>query len=512
MTLPTRRSAGICLHVTSLPGNYGIGELGNYAHRFVDFLADSDLGIWQFLPLGPTAYGDSPYQPLSINAGNTMLIDIDTLLAEDLLTDEEVEPLTSLADDFVDYSALIPLKTQVLARAADRFLSEASEERHAAFNAFCATHDNSWLHDFALFQILKTLHNERAWPEWDERFRHRDPEALAILGKTAEQQIVAIKVAQFLFDEQWQRLKRHATSRKVRLFGDLPIYIALDSVDAWVHNELLLLDEDGQPTEVAGVPPDYFSEDGQLWGNPLYDWAYHEASGFRWWIDRMRRAMTLCDMVRIDHFRGFESYWAVPADADTARGGEWRKGPADKLFDAMRKHLGDLPIVAEDLGIITDEVDALRERQQFPGMKVLQFLIGEPDFSIEDIPEDCICYTGTHDNDTTAGWFHGGSGDLRSDTEISAIRRAVLALTDGREDTVARDLVRLALASPARIAMAPMQDYLDLGSTARFNTPGTTDDNWRWRLQSGALDEDLDAIIRCWIADSGRGNDAMLQS
>jgi 4-alpha-glucanotransferase len=298
----------------------------------------------------------------------------------------------------------------------------------------------------------------------------------------------------------------------VRLFGDLPIYIALDSVDAWVHNELLLLDADGQPTEVAGVPPDYFSEDGQLWGNPLYDWDYHEATGFGWWIERMRHAMTLCDMVRIDHFRGFESYWAVPASAETARGGEWRKGPADKIFDAMRDKLGVLPIVAEDLGIITDEVDALRERQQFPGMKVLQFLIGEEDFAIEDIPEDCVCYTGTHDNDTTAGWFQGGSGDLRSDSEISAIRRAVLALTDGREDTVARDLVRLALASPARIAMAPMQDYLDLGSTARFNTPGTTDHNWRWRLHGDALNTGLAELIRAWIADAGRGRAAMLQS
>ena len=511
MSLPDYRSAGICLHLTSLPGSYGIGELGSSARRFIDFLVRSELGIWQFLPVGPTAYGDSPYQPLSINAGNTLLIDVATLCAQGLLTNSEVAPLTRLPPNTVDFAALIPAKSQLLSLAAARFPSRASAERQQAFSRFCTDNDECWLHDFALFQVLKTMHLQQAWPEWNAKFRDRDTAALADIARTEQARIDEVKVLQFLFAEQWQALQHYAHDKNVRLFGDLPIYIALDSVDAWVHRELLLLDDEGRPLRVAGVPPDYFSEDGQLWGNPIYDWDYQERSGFKWWIERMRSAINLCDMVRIDHFRGFESYWSVPADADTARTGEWCKGPADRIFAAMRAELGSLPIVAEDLGIITDDVNALRERQNFPGMKVLQFLLEEPGFHIDAIPENCVCYTGTHDNDTSAGWLATRTAAL------STIAAAVIAGTGRLQDTgeqrspSAQDLVRLAFATPARIAIAPMQDFLNLGTEARFNIPGTTMNNWRWRMHQDALTDQLSAKIQSWVSTTHRGKNAMLQ-
>ncbi|HNP35132.1 MAG TPA: 4-alpha-glucanotransferase [Woeseiaceae bacterium] len=512
MALPEHRSAGICLHLTALPGAYGIGELGASAHRFIDFLSHAGMRIWQFLPTGPTAYGNSPYQPLSVFAGNPLLIDIEALLDESLLLPDEVAPLTELARNRVDFMALVPLKTQLIGRACRRFIERADPARHAKFDAFCDAHDKAWLHDFALFQTLKTLHHERAWPEWDEPVRQRDGAALAAFASQAQQSIMAAKVAQFLFAEQWQKLQEHAARRGVLLFGDVPIYIALDSVDAWANRKLLLLAANGQPLEVAGVPPDYFSDDGQLWGNPLYDWEFQASTNFEWWTDRLRYATAISDMLRIDHFRGFESYWAVPASSTTARDGQWRKGPGDAIFSAMHKALGDLPIVAEDLGMITEEVNELRERHRFPGMKVLQFLLEDPAYTIEQIPENSVCYTGTHDNDTTYGWFHGSPGDVRSAEQIMHTQQTVLATTGGAKETVVSDLIRLALASPARIAMFPMQDILNLPSDSRFNTPGTIGCNWQWRLRSGDLDAVLANRVREWVASSGRSAATVLQS
>tara|TARA_R110002049_G_scaffold54869_3_gene152330 strand:- start:4450 stop:5979 length:1530 start_codon:yes stop_codon:yes gene_type:complete len=509
LSLPDHRSAGVCLHLTSLPGNHGIGELGPSARRFIDFLARSGLSIWQFLPVGPTAYGDSPYQPLSINAGNTLLIDTEALCALGLLTDAEVASLTRLPADTVDFAALIPTKSNLLSLAAARFPRCASAAMQQAFGRFCSDNDERWLHDFALFQVLKTRHQQAAWPAWEAKFRDRDAAALADIARDEKPRIDETKVLQFLFAEQWQALQRYAHDNGVRLFGDLPIYIALDSVDAWAHRELLLLDDEGHPLQVAGVPPDYFSADGQLWGNPIYDWAYQERTGFKWWIGRMQSAIELCDIVRIDHFRGFESYWSVPADAETARTGEWCKGPADRIFTAMRAELGTLPIVAEDLGIITEDVNALRERQNFPGMKVLQFLLEEPGFSADAIPENCVCYTGTHDNDTSAGWL---ATTTVPPGEIKAAIMAATAYPAGAEaKPTAQDLVQLAFASPARIAIAPMQDFLNLGTEARFNIPGTTTNNWRWRMRHDALTGELSATIRGWVSAADRCKNAVLQ-
>ena len=504
-TLPRLRQAGIGLHITSLPGNYGIGEIGDAARAFIDAMIRMNLRVWQFLPLGPTAFGDSPYQPLSTFAGNELLIDTATLIRTGLLTSNEADSMLGLPTVVVDYGTLIPKKTALLQRAAGRFEAQANATLKSDFDRFMERHNSSWLHDYAVFRVLKTRHGERPWPEWEARFLRRESLALRSLHAEAATQIANIKIIQFLFHSQWQQLKNYAIERGVLLFGDMPIYIALDSSDAWANPELLSMDGDGRPGYVAGVPPDYFSEDGQLWGNPLYDWARHAADGYLWWIERLRQSAALADIVRIDHFRGFESYWSVPSSATTARTGEWRPGPRDAIFDAMRGALGELPIVAEDLGVITPEVDALRERHRIPGMKVLQFEVGNDKFDLAAIDENCVCYTGTHDNDTTIGWFNGSPDDRHSKKDIARSRKALLEITGGTGGSVHNDLIRLAFSSRARLAIAPMQDYLGLGSEARLNTPGTSGGNWRWRMQSEQLSPSLMDSTGQRVEDSGRG-------
>jgi 4-alpha-glucanotransferase len=502
--LPPGRQAGICLHITSLPGPYGIGEIGQHARQFIDAMQDMQLGVWQFLPTGPTAYGDSPYQPLSTFAGNELLIDIAELITLGFLTGEEVSELTTLPSDFVDYGALIPIKNRLLRLAAGRFEKKAGPELKQACDEFAEKNDKLWLHDYALFRILKTQHGERPWPEWDPKYVHRDPDALRQLELTADTEVADIKVIQFLFHYQWQLLRQYANERGVRLFGDMPICIALDSADAWAHPEILRIDRDGCPDYVAGVPPDYFSEDGQLWGNPLYAWDNHATNDYGWWIERLRASAEQADIVRIDHFRGFESYWSVPADSETARTGSWEPGPGDAIFDAMQRALGDLPIVAENLGVITPEVEELRARHKIPGMIVLQFDVVDEDFDLSGIPKNSVCYTGTHDNDTTIGWFLGSPDDIRSDHEIKETRQAVLQLTGGSAETVHTDLIKAAFSTDAKLAIAPLQDYLGLGSEARINTPGTSSNNWRWRVREDQLDNGVRGLVANLVSESGR--------
>ena len=504
VTMPRGRRAGVCLHVTSLPGPYGIGEIGAAARNFIDTMAAMGLSVWQFLPLGPTAYGDSPYQPLSSFAGNEMLIDIGELIEWGLLSEGEVTELTTLSDRYVDYGSLIPLKQLLLRKAATRFLAEPPNGLGPAYAGFCDEHDSAWLHDYALFRILKTQHGERPWPEWAPEFAKRDADALRKLEQTESKLVDVTKVVQFLFHYQWQQLREYAHTKGVRLFGDMPIYIALDSADAWAHTEILRVDERGRPSHVAGVPPDYFSEDGQLWGNPLYDWEHHARHGYRWWIERLRATLELVDIVRIDHFRGFEAYWSVPAEATTARDGTWEPGPNGAIFKAVEDALGSLPIVAEDLGVITPAVERLRDDFAMPGMHVLQFDVVDPDFSYENMRENSVCYTGTHDNDTTVGWFRGSPDDIRSDDEIRRTREAALQLTGGSADTIHCDFVRAAFNSNARLAIAPLQDFLGLGSEARINIPGTSANNWRWRLQDTQLTPELCDNIASMVRASGR--------
>ncbi len=503
-TLPSERRAGVCLHISSLPGPYGIGEIGPDARAFIDTMNSMELAVWQFLPTGPTAYGDSPYQPLSTFAGNEMLISIGDLLGMGLLVEQEVEELTTLPESFVDYGALIPIKNRLLDIAAHRFLDRAADELKAQFADFLAASDASWLNDYALFRILKTRHGERPWPEWQAEYVRRDQQALDELQASAEDQLRAIKIIQFLFHHQWQQLRGYAHSKGVTLFGDMPICIALDSSDAWASRDILRLGADGRPNHVAGVPPDYFSEDGQLWGNPLYDWDKHAEQGYTWWVNRLRATTELVDIVRIDHFRGFEAYWSVPADAATARVGVWEPGPGDAIFDAMQAALGALPIVAEDLGVITTEVEALRDRHHIPGMKVLQFDVSYPDFQLSDVGDNSVCYTGTHDNDTTVGWFRGSPDDIRSAEEIIRTQLAALAITGGTAATIHTDLVRTAFATDARLAIAPMQDYLGLGSEARLNTPGKPGGNWRWRVLDSQVSPQMCGSIAKMVRESGR--------
>jgi 4-alpha-glucanotransferase len=503
-TLPPGRQAGVCLHITSLPGPRGIGEIGASARRFVDAMCDMQLGVWQFLPLGPTAYGDSPYQPLSTFAGNELLIDTGSLIGHGFLAHDEVRKLEDLPANSVDYGALIPLKTALLGMAARRFRDKASSAMKSEYDGFIDRHDAHWLHDYALYRILKTQHGEKPWTEWDPHYVHRDSAHMRRLEAAAGEQLEAIKIVQFLFHAQWREFKDYANAAGVRLFGDMPIYIAFDSADAWANPGILQIDRDGRPSHVAGVPPDYFSKDGQLWGNPLYAWEVHAENGYRWWIERLRASAELADIVRIDHFRGFEGYWSVPASSSTARVGRWVPGPGDAIFDAMEDALGQLPIVAEDLGVITPEVIGLRERHQLPGMVVLQFDAAEEDFDLDDIEENCVCYTGTHDNDTTVGWFKGSPDDLRTPKEIARTRKVVLAATGGTPETIHIDMIRLAFASPARLAVAPMQDYLGLGSEARINTPGTSRGNWRWRLTADRLTDDFCADVADLVQEGRR--------
>lgn len=496
--------AGVCMHISSLPGPRGIGEIGSSALEFVDWLAESGLSVWQFLPTGPTGFGNSPYQPLSVFAGNPLFVDLEGLCELNLLTRSELDAYPEFAPERVEYARLAPLKLEYLGRAARRFRSTAGAELRAEHEAFQARHEGSWLHDFALFSVIRNRHGHARWTDWSRPLALRDPDAIAAIERQYRAEIDAVKTIQFLFHVQWGALHHYARQRRVALFGDVPIYMALDCAEAWGRPDLLELDKEGKPTSLAGVPPDYFSAEGQNWGCPLYRWERHEAEGFSWWLSRLEHAFELSDMVRLDHFRGFEAYWAIPADASSAREGEWRPGPSRKLFDTIIAALGRVPLVAEDLGLITDEVRALRRTYHWPGMEVLQFLVDRDDFDIGKLPEDCACYTGTHDNDTTVGWFRGSDGMIGG-AELDAMQKTILANTSGHPDTIHRDLIRLAFDSRAELAIAPMQDFLGLDSSARMNTPGRTADNWQWRLRTGQLHADGLAYVGRLVSDSGRG-------
>lgn len=476
------RASGILLHPTSLPGRYGIGSIGAPARAWLDFLAAAGQRYWQVLPLGPTGFGDSPYQCFSAFAGNPLLIDLDDLVARGWLPEAALADV-SFPTDRVDYGAVIPFKRRCLHLAYEGFRASAQAAERAAFAAFCRE-EAHWLDDFALFMALKE-HFGRAWYEWPEDVRLRREDALRRYRQRLSEQIEEHRFIQWTFFRQWDALKRYARERAVSIIGDIPIFVAYDSADVWAHPNLFHLDEQGRPTVVAGVPPDYFSPTGQLWGNPLYRWDVLAREGYRWWIERFRAVLRLVDLVRLDHFRGFEAYWEIPAGMPTAEVGRWVKGPGDDLFQALQAAIGDVPVIAEDLGFITPEVEALRERWGFPGMKVLQFAFSGPDNPY--LPHNYeganwVVYTGTHDNDTTVGWFK---------TLDEKTRRFVLTYLARDGQDIAWDMMRLAWQSVAVLAIAPLQDVLRLGSEARMNTPGRAGGNWAWRVQEGALTEEL---------------------
>jgi 4-alpha-glucanotransferase len=475
------RASGLLLHPTSLPGPHGLGDLGAGAMRFLDFLAAARQRWWQVLPLGPTSVGDSPYQSPSTFAGNPLLISLDGLVADGLLHADEAAAAASTATR-VDYGAVIARKRPLLHLAARRLADGAAAALAADYARFRAA-EAEWLDDFALFMAAKDAHGGAAWQAWDADLVQRTPAALRRWRSRLERAIAEHAGLQFLFFRQWDVVRAAAAARGIRILGDLPIFVAGDSADVWAHRELFQLDARGVPTAVAGVPPDYFSATGQLWGNPLYHWDAHAARGFAWWIARLRAALRCCDVVRVDHFIGFTRYWAVPAGETTAVNGRYHPAPGEAVLEAVRTALGDVAIVAEDLGMVTAEVDALRRRFDIPGMHVLQFAF-DGDATNRDLPHNyehaSVVYTGTHDNDTTAGWFAAATPEVR--------RMALRYLGRRTADDVVAQLIRLAMASVADTAIIPVQDVLGLGSEARMNTPGAPEGNWRWRLRDGALD------------------------
>lgn len=496
--MPFPRASGILLHLTCLPGPWGIGDLGSAAHDFIEFLWKAGQQLWQVLPLGPTGDGNSPYQSYSAFAGNPLLLSLEPLLQEGLLTPRDVAELPPFPTGRVDFDAVRCFKLPLLWKSFENFQENAPGQRQDELGAFARQHA-TWLDDYALFMALKEEHAGSAWNQWQRSIACRAPDALRGWKDKLTPRCRFHVYLQYQFFRQWRGLREHCQARGIQLVGDIPIFVAHDSADVWAHSDLFHLDESGSPTVLAGVPPDYFSETGQLWANPLYRWEAMAASGYAWWIHRFQLIRELVDIIRLDHFRGFEAYWEVPAGETTAIKGRWVKGPGEHLFEALRTALGELPVVAEDLGIITPEVVALRERLGFPGMRVLQFILEDdsptPEYQPRSFPQHCVVYTGTHDNDTTVGWFQGISPRQRA--------RILQGLgTDGAQ--IQEDIIRLALRSPAQMAVIPLQDALGLGSEGRMNRPGTPRGNWEWRVTAARLTDELAGWLRELTEYSGR--------
>jgi 4-alpha-glucanotransferase len=478
------RASGIILHPSSLPGPYGIGDLGPQAHRWVEFLAKCGCSLWQVLPLGPTGYGDSPYQCFSAFAGNPYLISPELLLADSLLQPEDLEDMPAFPQDRVDFGAVIPWKIGLLDRAYSRFVSLPNGPLHAEFAAF-QQEKASWLEDFALFMAIKEANGGGSWVNWSQAMRNREPKSMEKARRQYADAIQRQKFRQFLFFRQWDDLHQSARDKGIRIIGDIPIFVAHDSADVWANPGLFYLYKNGKPEFVAGVPPDYFSATGQLWGNPLYRWDVHTHSGYAWWIERIRAVLELVDIVRIDHFRGFAGYWEVKGKARTAENGRWVPAPGMDLFNTILATLGDLPIIAEDLGVITPDVVALRDHFGLPGMKVMLFAFGdmpEDTFLPHNHVKNCVVYTGTHDNDTVMGWYQ------RLQEHERDFYRRYLA-RDGSD--VSWDMIRAAWMSVGVFALAPLQDLLSLDNRARMNYPGNPSGNWTWRMAEKDLSRRL---------------------
>ncbi len=486
------RSAGILVHPTSFPGRYGIGDLGDSAFEFIDFLTESDISLWQILPLGPTGYGDSPYQCFSAFAGNPLLISPDHLMRDGYLPPAALADVPDFPAGRVDFGWVIQYKSALFKQSFQYFQENKTAEQQDAFADFCQE-TGWWLEDYALFMALKETFADQdggVWNTWPEPIRQREPEAMADWREKLSAEIELQKYLQFLFFTQWNRVKSHANRQGIRIIGDMPIFVAIDSAEVWANPDLFYLDEAGQPTVIAGVPPDYFSETGQRWGNPLYRWDRMLANDYDWWAARLRSAFAQADIVRIDHFRGFEAYWEIPAGEPTAAVGRWVKGPDLPFFQRLEEKIGRLPIIAEDLGVITPEVEQLRDGMGFPGMKILQFGFGgerNNNFLPHNFTANSVVYTGSHDNETTLGWYQNASA-----SERDHVRRYL-----GRNDhDIVWDMIRLALQSVSCMAVIPMQDILVLGNEARMNFPGRTGGYWSWRYRAGMLKNEMADRLR----------------
>ena len=480
------RSSGILFHPTSLPGKYGIGTLGKEAYAFIDFLKKSRQKLWQIFPLGPTGYGDSPYQSFSSFAGNPYLIDFDLLIEAHLLSEEDLRDVFfGDNEEYIDYGAIYNQKYPLLRKAYENFKSSDNHETKENLEHF-KRENASWLNDYSLYISLKNHFNGLPWNEWAHDIKNREHGAMEHYRNELADDIEYHNFIQFLFFKQWGDVKRYANENGIKIIGDIPIFVAADSSDAWANPEIFLFDEERKPVKVAGVPPDYFSATGQLWGNPLYNWQKLKETNYSWWVERVRANLSTCDIIRIDHFRGFEAYWAVPYGDDTAINGQWEPGPGIDLFNAIKSQLGELPIIAEDLGLMTQGVIDLREATGFPGMKILGFAFDsgeENDYLPHTYTKNCVVYTGTHDNDTLIGWFQKAKEEDR--------HFARDYLNSRSDDEIHWDAIRGAWSSVANMAISPVQDFLGLGSEARINTPGVAAGNWQWRLKHGVLTDEL---------------------
>jgi len=492
------RKSGIIAHPTSFPGPYGIGDLGKNAYAFVDFLENSGQKLWQVLPIGPTGYGDSPYQSFSSFAGQPLIISPDRLYEMGLLDQVDMDDLKPWDPNKVDFGPVIMYKNRLLEKAFENFDQSEDESRHKAFKRFCSK-QKAWLSDYALFMASKDHHEGVVWTKWDASIAFPTEGDKKSWTRKLAKSIKYYKFLQFIFFDQWFALKNYANEKGIEIIGDTPIFVAFDSADVWANKELFYLDETGYPTSVAGVPPDYFSETGQLWGNPLYNWDVHKSTNYIWWVEKVRYTLTLVDVLRIDHFRGFEAYWAVPFDAPNAISGEWRKGPFKDLFYAFQEALGhDLPIIAEDLGVITPEVEDLRDTFNLPGMKILQFgfeTVEENGFLPHHFVPSSVCYTGTHDNDTTLGWYQ---------TIPEASKDKIRRYLNTDASHIVWDMIRACFGSVSTMAIVPLQDILNLDSSARMNVPGIAGGNWQWRYTEDMLNHELSGRLKSITTLYGR--------
>lgn len=480
------RSAGILLHPTSLPSRFGIGDLGNDAYKFLDFLKDAGQTLWQVFPLGPTGYGDSPYQCFSAFAGNPLLVSPDLLIEDELLIEDDVKDGLEFDPTTIDYGGVINWKKDVLRIAYNNFIENKSKFE-SEFDAFC-NNNTEWQNDYALFMACKDHHGGKVWTEWEREIAFREGDAIDKWTDKLSNDIEYHKFVQFIFNKQWKAVERYAHSHGIKIIGDLPIFIAYDSSDLWANRDQFTVNDEGKLETVAGVPPDYFSETGQLWGNPLYKWDVMEQNNFNWWTKRFSKLFELVDVVRVDHFRGFEAYYSIPGNAETAMHGEWIKAPGEKLFKVIREKLGGLPIIAEDLGIITKEVEELRDKFDFPGIKILQFAFGEGNeskFLPHNHVKNCVVHTGSHDNDTTRGFFE------KEKENGSGIYEWAQEYLNYYGDDMCFAAIKAAYRSVANIIVIPMQDVLSLGTEARMNFPSKLGGNWTWRFTWDQISDEL---------------------